>query len=149
MNKLLFIFFISICLSVASAEQAAPSHVPVAVSDVTTYRIGKYIVKIIEYNTRAEGKLGMELFVPPEYKFIQRRIINKINVNIDGQDQVLDFKDTAGVFFDNITVEKEIIKFRVEFHVRRGVGYYLSECSVDVNSGSLPEPVCHHIPNSE
>jgi len=74
----------------------------------------------------------MELFVPPEYKFIQRKIINKINVNIDGQDLILDFKDTAGVFFDNITVDKKIIKFRVEFHVRRGVGYYLSESEIEI-----------------
>ncbi|VAW66485.1 hypothetical protein MNBD_GAMMA11-426 [hydrothermal vent metagenome] len=40
----------------------------------------------------------MELFVPPEYKFIQRRVIDKINVNIDDQDRVLDFRDTADVF---------------------------------------------------
>ncbi|VAW61590.1 hypothetical protein MNBD_GAMMA11-743 [hydrothermal vent metagenome] len=149
MMKLLFIFFISTYLSVASAEQVVPSHVPVAVSDVKTYRIGKYIVKIIEYNTRAEDQLVMELFVPPEYKFIQRRVINKINVNIYGKDQVQDFRDTAGVFFKNIKVEEEIIKFQVEFYVRRGSGYYISECVVDVNSGSLPEPVCRHIPEDE
>ncbi len=148
MKKLLFIFFINIYLSVASAEQVVTPYVPVAVSDVASYRIGKYIVKIIEYNTRADTQLGLEVFLPPEYKLIQRKMIKKIQVKIDGENRIFDFGDTAGAFFNKIKVEKGIIKFQVDFYVLRG-GNYLSECEIDANREKLPEPVCRYISEDE
>jgi len=46
------LFYEHLLVSVVCAEQTALPYVSVVVSDVTTYRIEKYIVRIIEYNTR-------------------------------------------------------------------------------------------------
>lgn len=51
--------------------------------------------------------------------------------------------------YEKLRISKGVIKFRVEFHIRRGSGYYLSECEIDVNREKLPEPVCRHIPEDE
>jgi len=142
------ILFVNLYFSSLCAENNSYPNVSASISDVETHRVGNRVVRLIR-SFSGESFLFIELLKPPKFSLINKRVIDKIKVTIDGRDRVLDFRDTAGVSFKNIVVEKGVVKFWVEFHIRRGSGYYLSECEVDANRERLPEPVCRHIPGHE
>ncbi len=148
MNKFFFSVIIVACLPSANASEEAYPYVPAQISDVETHRVGKRVVRLIR-SFSDEGFLFIELLKPPEFSLINKRVVDKIKVNIYGRSRVLDFRDTAGVSVEKLDINEGILSFLVEFHVRRGSGYYVSECAVDTNIDQLPEPVCRHIPDDE
>jgi len=119
------------------------SFIPLKVDAVSTTRVNDRLVRTILYTTDKSVQLDIELIRVPEMTtLIDKKIINKINIIVSGQQKVLDFADSAAVSIDAIHIEDGIVKFNVEFFVRVHGGNYLSTCEVDVNKARLPEPMC-------
>jgi len=143
MIKVFFVLFLSVYLSMVHANNDSYPNVPVLISDVETHRVGKRVVRLIR-SFSDEGFLFVELLKPPKFSLIDRSVIDKIKVKIDGFDRVLDFRETASVSIENLKIDKGVVKFQVDFYMLRG-GRHLSDCSIDVRIDKIPEPVCYEV----
>ena len=100
-----------------AAEDSAKSDLPMAVRSVTTQRVGKSLIRVIEYNAEIDPKFSVELIKPPKMELLQKLDVKAIQIDVDGSRKLLNFNDTSGVFITGAAIDKGkgAVNFDVEF----------------------------------
>lgn len=127
-------------------KEVQHSIIPLTVDAVETTRVNNRLVRTILYSSSNSIKLDIELIKAPEMNILlDKKTIKEISVKTEAGNKLLDFEDSAAVSIDAINIVEGFVRFTVEFFVRVGGGYYLSECRVDANKERLSKPVCQLI----
>lgn len=131
----LSIFFIT---SLTYADRVKPT-IPVEIDNVQTKRIAESLIRIIEYNTELKQSLVIERIQTPELKAVQKLEISQVTVG----NKLLDFKTAAGVYIEEMNIDKGVITFLVDYiHGGKGGESIVIKCKVDANNNKLSAPVC-------
>ena len=135
-----FFLFVSI-LFIASLSYAdkVKSTIPVEVDSVQTKRIAESLIRIIEYNTELKQSLVIERMKTPEVKVVEKIEITKVTVG----NKTIDFKAAAGVYIEDMKIEKGVVTFLVDYiYGGKGGGSILVRCNVNANNNKLSKLVC-------
>ena len=135
-------FILLICIlfitTLSFADKVTPT-IPVEVFSVQSTRIAESIIKIIEYNTELKQSLVIERMQTPQVKVVEKLEITKISMG----NKTIDFKTAAGVYIEDMKVEKGIITFLIDYiYGGKGGGSILIKCKINANNNKLSEPVC-------
>ena len=109
--------FIASSFSIAAAKPTLGSQIPLSISTVASYRVDEKLVRIIEYNTALVPRLEIELIKVPGRVLLAKLVVDRIRVNHEGKNLLLDFEQSAGVGIDSVMVDKnkKQIRFNVEY----------------------------------
>ena len=126
-----------------SAADGIQSDIPIAVRSVMTQRVGKSLIRVIEYNTEMTPKFSVELIKPPKMVLTQKLDVNEIKIDLEGSKKLLDFTKASGIFLTGVAIDKDSVKFQVEYFSAGHTGvYYLSSCMINIVDNRLADPVC-------
>ena len=126
-----------------SAADGIQSDIPIAVRSVMTQRVGKSLIRVIEYNTETTPKFSVELIKPPKMVLMQKLDIHEIHIDVEGNKKLLGFAKSSGVFITDVAIDKDVVKFKVEYFSAGHAGaYYLSSCMINLSDNRLTDPVC-------
>lgn len=126
-----------------SAADSIQSDIPIAVRSVMTQRVGKSLIRVIEYNTEMTPKFSVELIKPPKMVLTQKLDVREIQIEVEGNKKLLEFAKSAGVFISEAAIDKDAVKFQVEYFSAGHTGaYYRSSCMVNLSDNRLTDPVC-------
>ena len=143
-NKHFIVYTILVLLSFSNLDAATlKSDIPLAVDTVTTKRVGKQLVRVVEYNTELAQKFSIELLSTPKPTLIQKLDITEIKVNLDGQDRILKFAGSSAVSIDHVSITNSTILFSVDYFGGGHTGSSITaNCTIAINPNKLEKPEC-------
>lgn len=137
-KKFILVIFILLISKITFAERVTPT-IPVEVDNVRTKRISDSLIRVVEYNTELKQSLVIERMKTPEVKVVEKLEITQLKIG----DKLLDFKTAAGVYIEDLKIEKGNVIFLVDyFYGGKGAGSIIVKCSVSANNNKLSVPVC-------
>ena len=139
MLKKLSLLLISFSLSQFACAEKMTATIPLGINHVQTQRVADSVIRIIKYNMEVMPRLVIERLETPKYKLAEKIIIEKVNLG----DRLINFKNSAGTYIDEMAFKKGFFYFTVEhyFGGTSGGGIRLN-CKVDVNNNKIKKPVC-------
>ena len=138
-----YFIYAFLAISTTSFAQTIKSDIPMAVDNVITERVGKQLVRIIQYNTEMVQKFSVELIKPPKMALLQRLDVTEIQLEQSGQMKPLKFSGSAGVYISAVKIEKDSVVFKVEhFGTGHTGGSTVSDCAILIEPNRLGNPVC-------
>lgn len=137
-KKITLVIFILLVSKITFAGKVTPT-IPIEVDSVQTKRIADSLIRIIEYNTELKQSLIIERMKTPEIKVVEKIEITRLMIG----NKVLDFKTSAGVYIEDLKIDKGIIIFLVDyFYGGKGAGSIVVKCKVNANNNKLSDPIC-------
>jgi hypothetical protein len=126
-----------------SAADSIQSDIPISVRSVMTQRVGKNLIRVIEYNTEMTPKFSVELIKPPKMVLTQKLDVNEIQIEVNGSKKLLNFPEASGIYITGTAIDKDAVKFQVEYFGAGHTGaYYLSNCTMSLSVNRLTDPAC-------
>lgn len=137
-KKTALLICVLLVTTLSFADKVTPT-IPVEVFSVQTKRVAESIIRIIEYNTELKQSLVIERMQTPQVKVVEKLEISKISVG----NEIIDFKTAAGVYIENMKIEKGVVTFLVDYiYGGKGGGSILVKCSMNANNNKLSELIC-------
>ena len=137
-KKITFIVFILFVSKITFAGKVKPT-IPVEVDSVQTKRVADSIIRIVEYNTELKQSLVIERMKTPDVKVVEKIEITRITVG----NKTIDFKTAAGIYIEDMKIEKGVVIFLVDYiYGGKGGGSILVNCKVNANNNKLSGPIC-------
>jgi hypothetical protein len=112
--------------------------IPLSVDHVETHRVADSLVRIILHNTELLPQISVELIQTPEVKLLQKRMVDSITVD----NEKLIFKNSTGVFIDNVALDNGVVNFSVEYYFSHGRPFLTAHCQIDANNNTLSTLTC-------
>ena len=135
-----FIFTLSLLSYVACTETSEPlqtSGVPISVSSIQMDIVGNSLVRIIQHNMEHNPIVQLEIMSQPELKVLSILTIKEIPY----QDEVLSFKNSAGIYVEEIKLEQDYINMVFDYFYLQG-GSVLVSCNLPVENSTFAELQC-------
>ncbi len=121
----------------AQENKTNSSGVPVSVNHVELALLGDDIVRVIKHNMEANPILQFEIMERPDFTVLETLTISEISVG----DTVMNFKNSSGVFIEELNVEDDHIFVLFDYIPLNGSNQLIA-CSLSVENSRFKPLAC-------
>ena len=138
--RIFVISFISLTGFNAVAEDINPT-LSLDIVGVERHLINNNLIRIIQFNTENQPRFVIERLSRPSIRVDEKLEITELKLG----ERMLDFRNSAGVFIETVTVDKTGIDFTVYFvYPGKGGGSVDLACRIEVGKEKFSTPICNN-----
>ncbi|MGH1485985.1 MAG: hypothetical protein ACRBCI_07155 [Cellvibrionaceae bacterium] len=140
MNKLYLFLLIILSVSCAQADNVKKQpHIPLAVAELDSFRIGNEIVRVIRSYPDYSPVIYIERIATPEFALLESLAVN--SVTLKNGEQLSFTKNISGVYADKVVMKDKTLHIAFEYFPEKGNGFLIN-CTLAVSAKSFSNMEC-------